>query len=164
MKKVLSLIILITLVFGAFGVTNTQASTSSAYNAVKKIYKKYCPKAKNIQKKDMFGRYSKILGVLSVKGLKSYKVGQAFEGKSKKVERVVVIVQVKKKSQIKGIKNKFRSYVNTRKGAAKRGYFSKYGKKVLNNASIGSKGKYVYLLMLDASGNKKAKAAVKKAA
>ena len=164
MKKLLTLILVITLVFGAFGATQAQASTSTAYNAVKKIYKKYCPKVKNIQKKDMFGRYSKILGVLSVKGLKSYKVGQSFEGKSKKTERVVVIVQAKKKSQVKGIKNKFKSYINTRKGAAKRGYFSSYGKKVLNKASIGSKGKYVYLLMLDASGSKKAKAAVKKAA
>lgn len=164
MKKLLSFVLVIALVFGAFGLTNAKASTSSAYSAVKSIYGKYCPKQKNIPKKDMFKRYSKILGVLSVKGLKSYKVGQSFQGKSKKVERVVVIVQAKKKSQVKGIKNKFRSYVNTRKGAAKRGYFSSYGKKVLNAASIGSKGKYVYLLMLDASGNKKAKAAVKRAA
>ena len=86
MKKLLTLVLVITLVFGAFGVTNTQASTSSAYSAVKKIYGKYCPKTKNIPKKDIFGRYSKILGVLSVKGLKSYKVGQSFEGKSKKTE------------------------------------------------------------------------------
>ena len=164
MKKLLAFVLILTLAFGAFGVTNAKASTSSAYSAVKKIYGKYCPKVKNIPKKDIFDRYSKILGVLSVKGLKSYKVGQSFEGKSKKTERVVVIVQAKKKSQVKGIKNKFKSYVNTRKGAAKRGYFSKYGKKVLNKASIGSKGNYVYLLMLDASGNKKAKAAVKKSA
>ena len=164
MKKLLAFVLIISLAFGAFGVTNAKASTSSAYSAVKKIYKKYCPKVKNIPKKDIFDRYSKILGVLSVKGLKSYKVGQSFEGKSKKCERVVAIVQAKKKSQVKGIKAKFRSYVNTRKGAAKRGYFSKYGKKVLNKASIGSKGNYVYLLMLDASGNKKAKSAVKKSA
>ena len=164
MKKLLAFVLIITLAFGAFGVTNAKASTSSAYSAVKKIYKKYCPKVKNIPKKDIFDRYSKILGVLSVRGLKSYKVGQSFEGKSKKCERVVAIVQAKKKSQVKGIKAKFRSYINTRKGAAKRGYFSKYGKKVLNKASIGSKGNYVYLLMLDASGNKKAKAAVKKSA
>ena len=164
MKKLLAFALIVTLAFGAFGVTNAKASTSSAYSAVKKISGKYCPAAKNIPKKDIFDRYSKILGVLSVKGLKSYKVGQSFEGKSKKCERVVAIVQAKKKSQVKGIKAKFRSYVNTRKGAAKRGYFSKYGKKVLNKASIGSKGNYVYLLMLDASGNKKAKAAVKKSA
>ncbi len=164
MKKLLAFVLVLTLVFGVFGMTNTQASTSSAYSAVKKIHKKYCPKKKNIPRQDMFKRYSKILGVLSVKGLKSYAVGQSFEGKSKKTERVVVIVQAKKKSQVNGIKNKFRSYVNSRKGAAKRGYFSKYGKKVLNKASIGSKGNYVYLLMLDASGNKKAKAAVKRAA
>ena len=164
MKKLLAFVLIITLAFGAFGVTNAKASTSSAYSAVKKIYKKYCPKKENIPRKDLFKRYSKILGVLSVKGLKTYTVGQSFEGKSKKVERVVAIVQANKKSQVKGIKAKFRNYVNTRKGAAKRGYFSKYGKKVLNGATIGSKGKYVYLLMLDASGNKKAKAAVKKAA
>ena len=164
MKKLLALALIMTLTFGAFGAANVEASTSSAYSAVKKIYTKYCPKKENIKKKDMFGRYSKILGVLSVKGLKSYTVGQSFEGKSKKTERVVVIVQANKKSQVSGIKKKFKSYVNTRKGAAKRGYFSKYGKKVLNKASIGSKGNYVYLLMLDASGNKKAKAAVKKAA
>ena len=163
MKKLLTLILVITLVFGAFGATQAQASTSTAYNAVKKIYKKYCPKVKNIQKKDMFGRYSKILGVLSVKGLKSYKSAQKFDGKTK-VERVVVIVEANKKSQVSGIKKKLASFVNTRKGAAKRGYYSKYGKKVLNGASIGSKGNYIYLLMLDASGNKKAKAAVKKAA
>ena len=164
MKKLVTLVLVIALVFGALGVTNAQASTSSAYSAVKSIYGKYCPSQKNIPKKDMFDRYSKILGVLSVKGLKAYTVGQSFTGKSKKVERVVVVVQAKKKSQVKGIKKKFKNYVNTRKGAAKRGYFSEYGKKILNNATIGSKGKYVYLLMLDASGNKKAKAAVKKSA
>lgn len=164
MKKLLTLILVITLVFGAFGATQAQASTGSAYNAVKKIYKKYCPKAENIRKKDMFGRYSKIFGVLSVKGLKSYKAGKSSMGKTKKVHRAVVIVQAKKKSQIKGIKNKFRIFLNDLKGEVKRGYVSAYGKKVLNKACIGSKGKYVYLLMLDASGNKKAKAAVKKAA
>ncbi len=164
MKKILAFVLVLTLVVGAFGMTNAQASTGSAYNAVKKIYKKYCPKKKNIPRQDMFKRYSKILGVLSVKGLKSYTVGQSFDGQSKKVERVVAIVQAKNKSQVKGIKAKFTSYVNSRKGNAKRGYYSTYGKKVLNKASIGSKGKYVYLLMLDASGNKKAKAAVKRAA
>lgn len=163
MKKLLAFVLIITLAFGAFGMTSAKASTNSAYSAVKKIYKKYCPKKKNIPRQDMFKRYSKILGVLSVKGLKSYAAGQKFDGKTK-VERVVVIVQANKKSQVSGIKKKLASFVNTRKGAAKRGYYSKYGKKVLNKAIIGSKGNYVYLLMLDASGNKKAKAAVNRAA
>ncbi len=162
MKKILAFVLVLTLAFGAFGMTNAKASTSSAYSAVKKIYGKYCPKANNISRKDGIGRYRKIFGFLSTKGLKSYKAGQKFDGKNK-VKRVVVIVQANKKSQVNGIKNKLRSFVNTEKGSATRGYYSKYGKKVLNNACIGSKGNYVYLLMLDASGNRKAKAAVRKA-
>ena len=97
MKKLVTLALVITLVFGALGVTNVKASTSSAYSAVKSIYGKYCPKKESIQKKDMFGRYSKILGKVSTKGLKAYSVGQAFKGKSKKEERVVAIVQAKRK-------------------------------------------------------------------
>ncbi len=164
MKKVLSLVIIATLVFGAFGFTNTQASTSSAFKTIKFIYGKNFPKESKIAKKNVFGKYSKILGVVSTKGLKSYRVAQSYKGKSKKTQYLCAIVQAKKKSQVRGIKNKFKKYIQNEKGAVSRGYYSKKGKSLLNKASVGSKGRYVYLFILDTSGNKKAKAAFKKAA
>lgn len=165
MKKLLSLVIVATLVFGTVGFANVQASTSSAYKAVKKAYGKNFPTEKKIAKKNYFGSYSKVIGSVSTKSLKSYKKAQKYKGKSKKTNYLCVIVQAKKKSSVKGIKAKFKKYITSEKnGAAKRGYYSKTGKKFLNNAKVGSKGNYVYLFMLDASGNKKAISAFKRAA
>ncbi|MCR5430548.1 MAG: DUF4358 domain-containing protein [Eubacterium sp.] len=164
MKKVLSLVIVATLVFGAFGLTSAKASTTSGFNAVRSTYGKYFPTESKIARKNFFGKYNKILGLVSTKGLKSYKVAQKFTGKSKKTQRLCVIVQAKKRSQVKGIKSKFRKYISNEKGAYSRGYYSRTGKSLLDKASVGSKGNYVYLFILDTSGNGKAKSAFKRAA
>ncbi len=156
MKKILSLIIVVTLIVGVFGATNADASVAAAFYRVKATYGKKFPPTKNVARKDFFGRYSKILGV-STNKLKVYRFAQKFKGKSKKLERTCVIVQAKKKKQVKGIKKKFRQYIKSHKRNAARGYYTKKGRRILNKACVGSKGKFVYLFMLDASGNKKAK-------
>ncbi len=164
MKKVLSLLIVITLVFGAVGVTNfnVKASEGSAFNAVKKAYGKRFPlKAKNnikTARKNVFGKYSKVLGV-SAKNFASYRAARKSNGKT---EHICAIFKANK-GKVATIKKALKKYVSKEKSSNKN-YFSKTGKKLLSKAKVGSKGKYVYLFVLDTAGNKKAISAFKKAA
>ena len=161
MKRLLSFIIVLTLVFGA--TMAVSASESTAYNAVKSSYgKKFPLKSKNAIKtarKNIFGKYSTVLGV-SAKNFKSYKAARKSNGKS---EYICAIFKATKKAKVKTIKASLNKYVAKEKSSG-RNYFSKKGKSLLAKAKVGSKGNYVYLFVLDTKGNSKAIKAFKRAA
>lgn len=166
MKKLLSLLIVVTMLFGVFSYVqvDTKATVSSAYAAIKLTYGSRFPASISISRKSaMLGSYNKVFGV-STKNLKSYKVAQQYKKKNRKnTEYVCVIVKATKKSKVKGIKAKFKKFIKNEKGGISRGYFTKTGARLLANAKVGSKGKCVYLFMLDTAGNKRAISLFKKA-
>ena len=55
------------------------------------------------------------------------------------------------------------SFLKKEKGGISRGYVTKTGARLLSNAKVGSKGKCVYMFMLDTAGNKRAISLFKKA-
>ena len=162
MKKVISLLIVATLLVGTFAMT-VSASESTAFNAVKTSYgKKFPLKASNnikTARKNIFGKYSKVLGV-SAKNFKSYKAARKSNGKS---EYICAIFKATSKAKVKSIKTALSKYVSKEK-SSNRNYFSKTGKSLLAKAKIGSKGNYVYLFVLDTTGNGKAISAFRRSA
>ena len=164
MKKVLSLLIVATLVLGVFGYSQveTKASAGSAFNAVKSAYgKKFPLKSSNMintTRKNIFGRYSKVLGV-SAKNFTSYKAARKSNGKT---EYIAAIFRAGK-GKVSKIKKALKKYVKKER-SSNRNYFSNKGKRLLSRAKVGSKGRYVYLFILDVRGNKKAVSAFKRAA
>ena len=153
--------IVLTLVFGTTVAAN--ASEGSAFNAVKSAYGRSFPlSASNTirtARKNIFGKYSIVLGV-SAKNFKSYKAARKTNGKA---EYICAIFKATKKSKVKTIKKALKKYVSKEKSSS-RNYFSKTGKKLLAKAKVGSKGKYVYLFILDTKGNGRAVSAFKRSA
>ncbi len=135
--------------------------TTTIYNSVKSAYGAGFPLSDNnkikTKRKNIFGNYSKILGV-SAKYFSKYTAGQKSNSKEEyicficKATSSANVSKIKKALQ-KFVVNEYKSNIN---------YHSDKGKKILKNAKVGSKGKYVYLFALDTSKNKKAIAAFKK--
>lgn len=162
MKKLIASIMVVAMVFGTISMTgvNVKASEKKAFSAVAKAYGKSYPlSSKNVIKtsrKNIFGKYSKVLGV-SAKYFKSYKAAS----KKGKCEYVSAIFKATSKANVAKIKKALKTFVSKEKSSGAN-YFSAKGKGILNKAKVGSKGKYVYLFVLDNKGNSKAIKAFKK--
>ena len=162
MKKVIALIMVVAMMIGTVGIAtvSVKASEKTAFSAVSKAYGKSYPlSSKNVIKtsrKNIFGKYSKVLGV-SAKLFKSYKAAS----KKGKCEYVSAIFKATSKANVKKIKKALNTFVSKEKSSGVN-YFSSKGKGILNKAKVGSKGNYVYLFILDNKGNTKAINAFKK--
>ena len=162
MKKILSIAIVVALVAQSFIQMNqtVYASESSAYYAVKSAYGSSFPLSTsneiNTPRRNVFGKYSKVLGV-SGKYFKSYKAARK---SSSSEEYVCAVFKATSKKKAKKIVKSLKKFVKKEK-SGNANYFSSYGKSLLNNAKVGKKGKYVYLFILDTSGNSRAVTAFK---
>ncbi len=163
MKKLLAVAMTMAILVEGVVIGNdfVQASEVSAFTAVQKAYGTSYPmnSANEIKtaRKNIFGKYSKVLGV-SAKYFKSYKAARKA---SSTEEYVCVVYRATNKKNAKKIKSALKKYVNKEK-SGNVNYFSAKGKTLLNNAKIGTKGSYVYLFILDTAKNSKAVQAFKK--
>lgn len=137
-------------------------SASGIYSIVEEAYDSSFPldSANEIKTpiKNVFGGYSTVLGV-STKYISSYKAAKAGNTKMKK-EYVCFICKASSKKNVKKIKKALKSFVSDEKEGNKN-YFDAAGMSLLDDAKVGSKGKYVYLFILDTSDNSKAVKAFK---
>ena len=136
-------------------------STSSVFKAVKNAYSSSFPLSDNnmikTDRKNIFGSYSTVLGV-SAKLFSKYTAAQKSNSKE---EYICFICKATSKSNVKKIKKAMKKYV-VNEYKSNLSYHSDHGKTLLKKAKVGSKGKYVYLFVLDTSNNKKAISAFKK--
>ncbi len=162
-KRIISISVVIVFVFQLFLFTSFEAyaSNASAYSAVQKSYGSSYPLSSSNEiktsRKNIFGRYSTVLGV-SAKKFKSYKAARKAYSSQ---EYVCAIFKAKNIKKVKAIKKALKKYVKKEK-LSNANYFSYYGKQLLDNAKVGSKGKFVYLFILDTSKNSRAVQAFKK--
>lgn len=162
-KRILSIAIVFTFIMQMLiqvGM-NVYASEASAFSAVQRAYGSSYPLSSsneiNTARKNIFGKYSKVLGV-SAKNFKYYKAARKSDSSQ---EYVSAIFKATSKNKVTKIKKALKKFVKKEK-SSNANYFSSYGKQLLNNAKVGSKGKYVYLFILDTSKNSKAVKAFKK--
>lgn len=158
----LALCLVVTSVLGVKTTADAKgASTSSVYNAVKSAYSSSFPLSDNnkikTKRKNIFGNYSTVLGV-SAKLFSKYTAAQKSNSKE---EYVCFICKATSKANVKKIKKAMKEYV-INEYKSNLSYHSEHGKNLLKKAKIGSKGKFVYLFVLDTSDNKKAISAFKK--
>lgn len=156
-SRLLSLFLAFVMLFSAVGIgSNAYAASTtpySCYTAVSRAYGKKFPLAKGNSTLS-----SSELGVPKKCYVKCY-------GKKKgssKQKYMLYVVQAKSSKDVKTIKSRLNSYVKNEQRSMNN-YLSSTGKKLYKNAKVGSKGKYVYFVMLDTSSNKKAVNAIKKA-
>ena len=166
LKKWISLSLAVCLVLGSIVGTKTvstakASSTSAVYNAVKGAYKSSFPFSKKnkikTERKNIFGEYSTVLGV-SAKLFSSY---TAAKKSNSKEEYICFICKATSKANVKKIKSAMKKFV-VNEYKSNLSYHSEHGKSLLKKAKVGSKGKFVYLFVIDTSGNKKAISAFKK--
>ena len=130
-------------------------STETVYDSVESAYGSSFPLSDSnmikVDRKNIFGKYSVVLGV-SAKHFSSYTAAQKSNSSE---EYMCFICKAVSKKAVKKIKNSMKKYViNEYNGNIN--YHSELGNRLLKNARVGSKGKYVYLFVLDTDGNKKA--------
>ena len=166
-KRWLSLCMVLSLVVATFAAGKEVPavakadSTSAVYTAIQEAYSNAFPLSSNnmihTDRKNVFGNYSSILGV-SAKYFSSYTAAQKSNSKE---EYICFICKATSKKNVKKIKKYMKKYViNEYKSNIS--YHSEFGKTLLKKAKVGSKGKFVYLFVLDTSNNKKAISAFKK--
>ena len=136
-------------------------STAKVFAAVKDAYSSSFPLSNNnkirTKRKNIFGNYSTVLGV-SAKLFSSYTAAQKSNSKE---EYICFICKATSKKNVKKIKSRLKKYV-VNEYKSNLSYHSDHGKSLMKKAKVGSKGKYVYLFILDTSNNKKAISAFKK--
>lgn len=154
--KLLSLISVLIIMVSSLAVPFTamaaaKVSPSTVYTAVKKAYSKNFPLDSN----------SKVLSSSSV-GV-SKKDYSSYYGRYKgtKTKYLIFIAKANDSSSAKKIKSQLNNYVKT-ESKSMENYLTSQGKKLYKNAKVGSKGNYVYLVMLDTQSNKKAVDAINK--
>lgn len=135
-------------------------STASVYDAVEGAYGSSFPLSDSnmikVDRKNIFGKYSVVMGV-SAKHFSQYTAAQKSNSSE---EYMCFICKAVSKKAVKKIKSSMKKYViNEYNGNIN--YHSDLGNQLLKNARVGSKGKYVYLFVLDTDGNKKAISAFK---
>ena len=139
-----------------------QQSCTRLYNAVKKTYGSSFPLSGNnminTERKNIFGQYSTVLGV-SAKYFSDFKAAKKSNSKE---EYICFVCKASSGSNVKNIKAGLKKFV-ANEAKSNTNYFAAKGKKLISQAKIGSKGKYVYLFVLDTGSNKKAIEAFKKA-
>ena len=130
-------------------------STETVYDAVQDAYGSSFPLSSSnlikVDRKNIFGKYSTVLGV-SAKHFSSYTAAQKSNSSE---EYVCFICKAVSKKAVKKIKNSMKKFV-VNEYNANINYHSDFGNKLLKNAKVGSKGKFVYLFVIDTDGNKKA--------
>ncbi len=136
------------------------SKTTDIYNSVRDAYGTGFPLSKNnmikTPRKNIFGNYSTVLGV-STKYISSYTAAQKSNSKE---EFICMVCKATSKKSVKKIKTKIKKYIKN-EYKSNLSYHSEFGKKLLKKSVVGSRGKYVYLFVLDTSGNKKAITAFK---
>ncbi len=160
--KVISFILALITAFSALTLTTTSFEAASkpqtAYTAVKKAYGKKFP----LTNKNVIKGKKRIMGV-KTSDLKSYYAASKTTGKKNaKSEYLIFVAEVKNKNNVNKVKSQLVKFKSNEESSMKN-YLSSTGKKLFKNAKIGVKGKYVYIVMLDTSSNKKAVNALKKA-
>ncbi len=161
-NRVLSVFLVLVTLFTMFGFSQTAyagtTKSQSAYNAVSKAYGKKFP----LTSKNKIKSKTRVMGVRT-SYMKNYYAASATKGKGKsQAKYTVFICEAKNKSNVNKIKSALEDYVENEE-ISMSSYLSKTGKKLYKNAKVGTKGKYVYLVMLDTSKNTKAIKALKKA-
>ncbi len=136
------------------------SKTKKIYDSVCEAYGTSFPLSKNnmikTPRKNVFGNYSTVLGV-SMKYISSYTAAQKSNSKE---EYICMVCKATSKKSVKKIKTKIKKYIKN-EYKSNLSYHSELGKKLLKKSVVGSRGKYVYLFVLDTSGNKKAITAFK---
>ena len=135
-------------------------STGAVYDDVETAYGSGFPLSDSnmikVDRKNIFGKYSVVMGV-SAKYFSQYTAAQKSNSSE---EYMCFICKAVSKKAVKKIKSSMKKYViNEYNGNIN--YHSDLGNQLLKNARVGSKGKYVYLFVLDTDGNKKAISAFK---
>lgn len=163
-KRVAAVVLVMALFAGVFvGTGNAEAktTTSSIYGSVQSAYGGSFPLSDSnlikVSRKNVFGDWSTVLGV-SAKYFTAYK---AAKKSSSKEEYICFICKAASAKAKKKIKSGLAKFVKS-ETSGNANYHSEKGKKLMKNAKIGSKGKFVYLFILDTEGNKKAVNAFKK--
>ena len=162
-KRILSLLLVLISVLSMFGFSQTAfaatvTKSQSAYNAVSKAYgKKFVLTSKNRIKSK-----TRVMGVRT-SYMKNYYAASVTKGKKKSQAKYsIFICEAKNKKDVSKIKNALNDYIENEE-ISMSSYLSSSGKKLYKNAKVGTKGKYVYLVMLDTAKNTKAVNAIKKA-
>lgn len=137
-------------------VTSYAAATTpkSVYTSIEKAYGNKFP-----LKNDASNLSPNAVGV-------SKKLCESYAGKVKSTKNekyVLFIAKASNSNDVKKIKSSLSNYIKV-ESHSMANYLSADGKKLYNNAKIGTKGLYVYLIMLDTTGNQKAVKAFKTAA
>ena len=149
--------------YHATSVSYAAVSTGTVYDAVESEYGSSFPLSDSnmikVDRKNIFGKYSVVMGV-SAKYFSQYTSYTASQRSNSSEEYMCFICKAVSKKAVKKIKNSMKKYViNEYNGNIN--YHSDLGNLLLKNARVGSKGKYVYLFVLDTDGNKKAISAFK---
>ena len=130
-------------------------NTGEVYGAIQTAYSSEFPLTDNnmihTDRTNIFGQYSTVLGV-SAKLFSEYTAAQ--KSNSEK-EYICFICKAVSRKAVKKIKNSMKKYV-VNEYNSNISYHSDYGKTLLKKAKIGSKGKFVYLFVIDTAGNSKA--------
>lgn len=152
-KKILCILLAVLTIASVFSVSVSayaaSATPKTVYSKVQKAYGKSFPLKSGAKKMS----YTELN--VSKKYISSYVAYQ----KGTKDRRMIFIAKAKSTANAKSIKKQLTTYLNYEKH---NGYLNATGKKVVKNAKIGIKGKYVYIVMLDTTGNKKAITAINK--
>ena len=161
-KKIIAVILIMCMIpVSAVKVDAKAAKTSEVYDAVKEAYGDSFPLSDNnmikTERKNIFGKYSTVLGV-SAKYFSSYTAAQKANSDE---EQICFICKAVSKKAVKKIKKAMKKYV-INEAKSNQNYHSDNGKQLLKSTKVGSKGKFVYLFIIDTSGNKKAIEAFKK--
>ncbi len=161
--RLISIILALITAISAFSLTNGVAMAASktpatAYSAVKKSYGKSFPfSAKNRVK----GK-RRVMGVKTADLSSYYAASKITGGKNSKCEYIIMVAKVKSKGKVSSVKSQLSKFKNNEESSMKN-YLSSKGKKLFKNAKVGSVGSFVYIVMIDTNGNKKAVKAIKKA-
>lgn len=157
--RIISILLAVVSVFASFSAGNeayaaAKKSPVVSYAAVKKAYGKSFP----LSTKNRIKGRKNILGV-NTSNCSGYYAAQKFGNKNKEVYEIFICKA--KKGKKNTVKNQLKSHVKNEK-TSMQSYLSKKGKKLFSNYKVGTSGDYVYLVMVDTSGNKKAVNAIKK--
>ncbi len=160
-SRIISLLLALITLFGAVGLNSATAEAASktpagAYVAVKNAYGKSFPltSANRVTGRRVFGVKTSLVS--------SYYAASRTTGSgSAKAEYAIFICKAKNSKNARKVKSALKTYLKNEKNSMYN-YLSGTGKTLFSKAKVGKKGKYVYLVMVDTSGNSKAVKAIKK--
>ena len=141
---------------GALAAAPTGKKTpAAAYAAVKKAYGKSMP----LSSKNRIKGKKRIMGVKTADCESYYACLKIKGGKDSQSEYAIFICKAKS-DKVKTISSALKKYLKNEQQSMNN-YLSPTGKKLFKNAKVGTVGQFVYLVMLDTAGNKKAVNAIR---